>query len=130
MTCKSRRTALKGLALTLPAAWAAPVVKSVVLPAHAQTSGCYAPEGCYLFSSQGGGSFSWPGGMGPATVPIWNVPGCPNVTPNDFVDLAIATSRREAAVLLGCGQNGLPFSLPTNAPLPEGCEFYYCQTAN
>jgi hypothetical protein len=39
MSRSSRRTLLKGIALTLPAAWSAPIVRSVVLPAHAQTSG-------------------------------------------------------------------------------------------
>lgn len=39
MTRQSRRRVLKGLAVTLPATWATPMVKSVLLPAHAQTSG-------------------------------------------------------------------------------------------
>jgi hypothetical protein len=39
MNKKSRRNILKGLAVTTPAVWASPVVESVVLPSHAQTSG-------------------------------------------------------------------------------------------
>jgi hypothetical protein len=39
MSRSSRRKLLKGIALSLPAAWSAPVVQSVILPAHAQTSG-------------------------------------------------------------------------------------------
>ena len=35
MTEKSRRTVLKGLAITMPAVWATPIVESVILPAHA-----------------------------------------------------------------------------------------------
>ncbi|MDZ7842412.1 MAG: hypothetical protein U5R46_16560 [Gammaproteobacteria bacterium] len=35
---KQRRTLLKGIGLSLPAVWGTPVVQSVVLPAHAQTS--------------------------------------------------------------------------------------------
>ena len=38
MTKQSRRKVLKGLAVTLPAVWATPLVESVVLPAHANTS--------------------------------------------------------------------------------------------
>ena len=38
MTEKSRRKVLKGLAVTLPAIWATPVVESVILPAHAAAS--------------------------------------------------------------------------------------------
>ena len=38
MTTSDRRSVLQRLAVTLPAAWSAPVVLSVTLPAHAQTS--------------------------------------------------------------------------------------------
>ncbi len=38
MTQQPRRKVLKGLAITLPTAWATPVVESVILPAHAETS--------------------------------------------------------------------------------------------
>jgi len=38
MNNETRRSLLKGLALTLPVAWTRPVVESVVLPAHAQAS--------------------------------------------------------------------------------------------
>lgn len=38
MTRKSRRKVLKDLAITLPAAWSTPMVESIILPAHAQTS--------------------------------------------------------------------------------------------
>lgn len=38
MVRKSRRNLLKGLAISAPAAWTPPFVKSVILPAHAQTS--------------------------------------------------------------------------------------------
>jgi hypothetical protein len=40
MTHKSRRTVLKGLAVTMPAVWATPMVESIILPAHAQGSPC------------------------------------------------------------------------------------------
>jgi hypothetical protein len=35
MTKESRRNVLKGLAVTVPAVWATPVVESIILPAHA-----------------------------------------------------------------------------------------------
>ena len=38
MNKESRRKLLKGLALGVPAVWAKPIVDSVLLPAHAQTS--------------------------------------------------------------------------------------------
>lgn len=38
MAESTRRKALKDLALTLPAAWSAPVIQAVSLPAHGQTS--------------------------------------------------------------------------------------------
>ena len=45
MTQKSRRTVLKGLAITMPAIWVTPVVESVILPAHAGTD-MSGPERC------------------------------------------------------------------------------------
>ena len=42
MTQKTRRKVLKGLAVTIPAAWTTPVVESVILPAHA--GGSFIPE--------------------------------------------------------------------------------------
>ena len=38
MKYSSRRTVLKGLAVTAPLSWARPVVESTILPAHAMTS--------------------------------------------------------------------------------------------
>ena len=38
MSQESRRIVLKGLAISLPATWATPLVESVILPAHAGTS--------------------------------------------------------------------------------------------
>ncbi|MDA9983328.1 hypothetical protein N9H39_11535 [Gammaproteobacteria bacterium] len=38
MTKESRRNVLKGLAVTVPAVWATPVVESIILPAHAGIS--------------------------------------------------------------------------------------------
>lgn len=46
MTKQSRRNLLKGLAVSAPAAWSTPLVTSVILPAHAQTSPCDPSLSC------------------------------------------------------------------------------------
>jgi hypothetical protein len=46
MTKQSRRNLLKGLAVSAPAAWSSPLVTSVILPAHAQTSPCGPSLSC------------------------------------------------------------------------------------
>lgn len=38
MAEKSRRKLLKGLGISIPTVWAAPIIEAVLLPAHAQTS--------------------------------------------------------------------------------------------
>ena len=38
MNKKLRRKVLRGMAVSVPVAWSAPIVQSVVLPAHAATS--------------------------------------------------------------------------------------------
>ena len=51
MAEKSRRKLIKGLGISIPTVWAAPVIESVILPAHAETSQRYTltlvsdPEG-------------------------------------------------------------------------------------
>ena len=58
---KSRRKLLKSLAAgssaivvskSLPGSWSKPVVDSVILPAHAQTTGCCDIAGTYCWSDQ------------------------------------------------------------------------------
>ena len=39
MAEKSRRKLIKGLGISIPTVWAAPIIEAVVLPAHAQTTG-------------------------------------------------------------------------------------------
>ncbi len=46
MTKRTRRNLLKGLAVSAPAAWSTPLVTSVILPAHAQTSPCGPSLSC------------------------------------------------------------------------------------
>ena len=40
MAEKSRRKLIKGLGISIPTVWAAPIIDAVILPAHAQTSVC------------------------------------------------------------------------------------------
>ncbi|MFZ0486607.1 MAG: hypothetical protein WAL83_06380, partial [Arenicellales bacterium] len=54
----SRRRALAGLVATVPAAWAAPIIKTVVLPAHAQLSSVGPPSGCVAEASSGSRVFT------------------------------------------------------------------------
>ena len=39
MAEKSRRKLIKGLGVSIPTAWAAPIIEAVILPAHATTTG-------------------------------------------------------------------------------------------
>ena len=41
----SRRNLLKCLGISIPTAWAAPIIEAIMLPAHAQTTGGAAPCG-------------------------------------------------------------------------------------
>lgn len=119
---QDRRRILKGLAVTLPAVWTAPMVKSVVLPAHAQTSQCAAAAGCYNEAGAQPFSFYWPGGVGPHTIVEVQGADCSgsNLGPGILV---VASSPQEAASLLSCSPTG---PVPTVDPLPEGCNFYVC----
>lgn len=53
MTQESRRRALKGLAITVPATWTAPIINSVILPAHAQMSPISATIDCTVEDTEG-----------------------------------------------------------------------------
>lgn len=50
---KQRRILLKGIGLSVPAIWATPVVQSVVLPAHAQTSAAESSSAASSSDSDG-----------------------------------------------------------------------------
>ncbi len=39
MAEKSRRKLIKGLGISIPTVWAAPIIEAVILPAHAETTG-------------------------------------------------------------------------------------------
>jgi hypothetical protein len=120
MTQNSRRRVLKGLAISLPATWSAPLVKSVLLPAHAQTSGCYAPEGCYQFLNQNE-SFHWPGGTGYRLLTLFADADCFVGSAVAPLRVALAASNAEAKALLGIPDP----ELEETVPQPEGgCSFY------
>ena len=94
------------------AVWQKPVVDAVMLPAHAETSGCSLASGTDCFRVIAGNDFgssriNWPGGAGPhfdVTYEYWDEPiqscsGDPSDTyTSDFV---IASNRFDAARLLG-----------------------------
>lgn len=130
MSKTNRRRMLKGLALSVPAAWTAPLVKSVVLPAHAQTSGC-APEGCYLVgtssAAEAGTHFYWPGGTGPETVFGRNFECDPDSVDTRAPSLTIVatTTVEEAISLLDCS-DGFAVTTFDTTPALSGCYFFTC----
>jgi hypothetical protein len=123
MTQESRRALVKGLAVTLPAAWTAPVVESIILPAHAQTSpgGCGAPEGCFRFEDQ---SFSWPGGTGPEDVVLIDNDDCTG-DPMPGGRMVLVESFEAAAQALGPCEGFLEV-LATDPSPGGGCSFFIC----
>lgn len=125
MSQESRRSLLKGLALTLPVAWTTPVVESIVLPAHAQTSpACDAPPGCYDVP-EFAQSFNWPGGAGPEDVRGFEEPGCEG-DQFDSAQIMVADSPEAAQNALGC-EGGLEAQVvETDPPLAGECNFYAC----
>lgn len=132
MSRRSRRRLLKGLALTLPAAWSRPIVESVVLPAHAQTSGpgCSADAGCYSFSTdEFETSFQWPGGGGARTVEVFNGANCSGDSGPWQVVLASSSAEAQEAAN-ACPRGYLLQAIDTVPAPPEGCRFYTCLPIN
>lgn len=127
----TRRTLLKGLAVTLPAAWTRPVVESVILPAHAQTSpsGCSAEAGCYnqtIQTPEGeiNVSFSWPGGGGPSEGDLILGEDCEGLDLGP-VTVVVAANVDEAADALSCASEDVDQPLGDLA-LTGGCSFFGC----
>lgn len=123
MTRESRRQVLKGLGLVLPVAWNRPVIETVVLPVHAQTSspGCSAPVGCYNYAM---GSFTWPGGTGPLTALSFylGVDDCQGESGlQGTVVLVVAANQSEAEEAVG---GGTVQELPTDPAPSPGCSFF------
>lgn len=110
MTQESRRRIIKGLAITLPATWATPVVESVILPAHAGTSECEVTTtritGFVREATSFGGDF-WFGGVYPLTgvsVASVGVFQPPSSYPNLLYDQGPITNVSRSA-LPSCGAN-------------------------
>jgi hypothetical protein len=97
---KDRRELLKGLAVG--SAWATPVVSSVVLPVHAETSGSSGCAGCYSYE---GGSYL----VGSDVVPgVYDLPHFENTICEGETaggtDVIFATTEAEA-VSIATGQS-------------------------
>lgn len=131
MNDKVRRRVLKDLTLSLPAAWSAPIVAAIVLPAHAQTSAltsvpsaCGSEGGCYLIPGFDS-SFLWPGGTGPFFVDLFSFtdPTCTD-SPIGTVQVVVADDKEVAADLLVCTEDQLVADLPTVPP--SDCSLYVC----
>jgi hypothetical protein len=131
MSNNPRRKLLKSIAVgssvfvtgkSLPNSWKRPVVDSVILPAHAQTSvPCSAPPGCFDFN---GDAFYWPGGgQGPFNVAVYFAAAAcgPSGTPDTTLDVVIAANSLEASSLFG---GGPVVALVTTPPAPAGCTFF------
>jgi hypothetical protein len=134
MPTETRRRLLKGLALTLPAAWSRPIVESVVLPAHAQTSGpgCSADAGCYSLSNvEFETSFQWPGGGGAQMAEIFNGTECGDAGEGAQWEVVLAASLAEAQDAAGACRRGYTLQAIDTVPAPpEGCRFYMCLPIN
>ena len=133
---ENRRKLLKSIATgsgaviagrSLPESWSRPVVDSVLLPSHAQTSGvCSVSQGCY-WSETELLAVSWQGGSGPAEdIALIGNPDCdPGEVDQNIVTLTsvvAATSSAAAAVALGC-DDLIEF------PEISGCSLYACSNA-
>lgn len=109
---KSKRDVLKGLAAG--SVWSAPVVSSIVLPAHASTTMQGAPAGCYTAIPESEDiSLSWPGGTGPHCVEVRSGLTCTG----DLLDteIYVAAETLSEAIELG-GQLVEPTS--SSSPVP------------
>ncbi len=118
----------------MPAAWSRPIVESVVLPAHAQTSepeGCSADAGCYSYVFGGStSSFNWPGGGGAQTLDIIDGGSCDD-SPVDTTAVVLAESQAEAESLATCdGAGEVLIQVTTEPPAPDGCSFFICTVIN
>ena len=125
---KSKRNLVKtlGVASVGLASWKKPVVDSISLPAHAQTTGCTLPAGCYEIESDGFSFITWDGGVGPHSVPFHELPGCNGlafVTEERFV---LAPDLESALELLPECQEP-PMIDVVLADLPSGCRLWSCE---
>lgn len=140
MPTNTRRRLLQGLTVMLPAAWTRPVVESVILPAHAQTSGprCSAAAACYstfIAGLEENRSFNWPGGGGAQTLEIHDGFDCSGEVLRT-TQVVFAESLAAAEELAGnCPSGQVMQEVPVSSaagvpPLPDGCSFYWCEIIN
>ncbi|MEM7194570.1 MAG: hypothetical protein AAF402_06450 [Pseudomonadota bacterium] len=131
-----RRNVLKTVIASsaVVSSWSKPVIDSVVIPAHAQTTDtsgepsedttCSAPAGCYRVDGGVVGSFAWAGGAGPQLVePVLGSANCIGDSEGEIL-VAVADSLESAASLLGQPAQFVR-ELPPVSPAPQGgCAFY------
>ncbi|MCP4000554.1 MAG: hypothetical protein GY727_06575 [Gammaproteobacteria bacterium] len=145
-----RRKLLKSLAAgsgavvagkNLPESWSKPVIDSVMLPVHAETTDdnesggpevtttaippCSIPADCY-YSIAWGSYFNWAGGGGQRLVHPNSLEVCGgDELPQSWL-VVVASSIDEAnALMTDCpGNNASPMNVPLD--LEGDCAFYYC----
>lgn len=126
---RARRRVLQGLVVTLPAAWTRPVVESLILPAHAQTSPgeCTAEAGCYEGTNLVVEfNFLWPGGGGVFTVEVFDDTACEGEEPRLETAIALARSAEEAFDLLSCNELEDVFEVETVPAVAGDCSLFTC----
>ena len=145
----SRRKLLKSLAAgsgavvagkNLPESWSKPVIDTVMIPAHAETTndneadapavlcgGCYFSEG----GPGGGSSYLLPEGLAPGIVQgnqVTKFRGSPDCTgegePKDGKIFALARNEAEAQSFLNCGENENTAELATRDG--SDCSLWEC----
>ena len=113
---KNRRQALKVLAVGAPAVWAKPIVDSIVLPVHAETS-CVG--GCYQDIGEGSWYWDQPNGM----VHAYPTNDCTGES--EYTSLVVVGGTLgEASAILECGGDPTSFDMYTNFDGP--CVVWYC----
>ncbi len=111
---KSRRTFLQGLAIAAPAAWTRPLVESVVLPAHATTTGC---GDCYPYDF---GSVEWIPGN-PGIVNFYSTSDCSG-SPGYSSPGVEAATEEEATSIVECNPGDGIYVQEAIT----GCTVWYC----
>ncbi len=141
---RTLRTILAGGVLAsgseaLPRTWTKPIVESIVLPVHAQTTGednepeedngpivadCNVPAGCY--TQDGSGLyFNWSGGLVNDDVVVHNGGCSGGASGMVYARLVLAPDDSSAEVLCG-NQLVNIFNLADVAGVPSPCQFYDC----
>lgn len=122
MDTEKRRKLLGTIAVVPGIVWAKPSIQSVVLPAHAATTGCTVAATCENVDTDQ--SYQWtPSGDGvTGTITSYGAQNCQGTQITTFAGV-VASSESEAAALLGGCE--LPNRLD-EAIVGEGCSVYIC----